>query len=168
VISTKEAIRMGEGIGIERILQVKIPVSDLGRSVKWYCRAFDLRLAWEFVEDGVVRGAVLTDPSTGLLVGLRHREVVPGRPAFPGFDLVSFGVASSEALIALAERFDAMGVEHGPRFDRGPGGGVQLDVPDPDGTVIRFLSPFGDHPPFLGVEFHPDGPPTYYDIPRLS
>jgi catechol 2,3-dioxygenase-like lactoylglutathione lyase family enzyme len=163
----KEAIGMGEGIGIERILQVKIPVSDLPRSVEWYSRAFDLRLAWEFVEDGVVRGAVLTDPSTGLLVGLRHREAVPGRPAFPGFDLFSFGVASPEALAALVERFDALGVEHSPLFDRGPGGGVQLDVPDPDGTVIRFLSPFGDHPSFLGLEFHPDGPPTSYDRPRL-
>ncbi len=158
---------MGEGIGIERILQVKIPVSDLRRSVEWYSRAFDLRLGWEFVEDGVVRGAVLTDPSTGLLVGLRHREVVPGQPAFPGFDLFSFGVASPEVLANLVERFDALGVEHGPLFDRGPGGGVQLDVPDPDGTVIRFLSPFGDHPPFLGLEFHRDGPPTSYDSPRL-
>src|SRR6478672_10398929 len=109
----EEAMAMGEGIGIERILQVKIPVSDLRRSVEWYSRVFDLRLGREFVEDGVVRGAVLTDPSTGLLVGLRHREVVPGRPAFPGFDLFSFGVASREALIVLAERFDALGVEHG-------------------------------------------------------
>ena len=107
----------------------------------------------------MVRGAVLTDPSTGLLLGLRHREVVPGRPAFPGFDLLSFGVASPDALTALVERFDALGVEHSPLFDRGPGGGVQLDVPDPDGTVIRFLSPFGDHPPFLGLEFHRDGRP---------
>ncbi len=99
-------------------------------------------------------------PSTGLLVGLRHREVVPGRPAFPGFDLLSFGVASSEAIAALVERFDALGVEHGPLFDRGPGGGVQLDVPDPDGTVIRFLSPFGDHPPFVGPRV-PSGRPAH-------
>jgi hypothetical protein len=35
VISAKEAIGMGEGIGIERIVQVKIPVSDLRRSVEW-------------------------------------------------------------------------------------------------------------------------------------
>lgn len=155
------------GIGIERILQVKIPVADLQRSVSWYRRVFDLHFGWEFVEDGVVRGAVLADEATGFLIGLRHREVVPGQPLFPGFDLFSFGVASAEVLHQLVKRFDDLGVEHGPLIDRGPGGGVQLDVPDPDGTVIRFLTPFGEHGKFMGLEFHTDGPPSAYDTPRL-
>jgi len=155
-------------IGIECIRQVKIPVTDLQRSVLWYCRAFDLRLGWEFTEQGAVRGAVLTDRASRFLIGLRHREVIPGKPAFPGFDLFSFGVASVETLETLAQRFDSLGIAHDPLFDRGPGGGVQLDVPDPDGTVIRFLSPFGEHPEFMGLEFHADGPPTVYHTPRLT
>ncbi|MFC5002170.1 VOC family protein [Dactylosporangium cerinum] len=155
-------------IGIERILQVKIPVTDLRRSVAWYIRVLDLRLSWEFVEEGVVRGAVLTDEHERFLIGLRDRAVVSGQPEFPGFDLFSFGVAAVTVLEDLVRRFDDLDVEHGPLIDRGPGGGVQLDLPDPDGTVIRFLSPFGAHPPFAGVEFHADGPPSFYDTPRLT
>jgi catechol 2,3-dioxygenase-like lactoylglutathione lyase family enzyme len=154
-------------IGIERILQVKIPVSDLPRSVAWYRHILDLRLGWEFVEDGVVRGAVLVDETTGFLIGLRHRDVVPGQPSFAGFDLFSFGVASVAVLHHLATRFDELDVEHGPLIDRGPGGGVQLDVPDPDRTVIRFLSPFAESRAFVGVEIHADAPPSFYDTPRL-
>ena len=155
-------------LGIEGIRQVKIPVSDLQRSVDWYRKAFGLRLGWEFVENGVVSGAVLTDDDATFLLGLRRRDAVPGEPAFAGFDLFSLGVGSVDVLKALVERFDELGIDHDPLFDRGPGGGVQLDVPDLDGTVIRFLSPFGEHAPFNGVEFHADGPPTFYSTPRLD
>jgi len=41
--------------GLDRIAQVKLPVTDLARSVTWYCRLLDLRLWAEFVEDGVLR-----------------------------------------------------------------------------------------------------------------
>jgi len=78
------------------------------------------------------------------------------------------GVERRLGKLSLARRFDQMGIAHGPLIDRGPGSGVQLDVPDPDGTVIRFLSPLGEHPPFMGIEFHADGGPTFYDTPRLS
>jgi catechol 2,3-dioxygenase-like lactoylglutathione lyase family enzyme len=149
-------------------LQVKIPVTDLQRSVNWYRRVFGLRLAWEFGDHGVVTGAVLTDDAERFLIGLRRRDNVSGEPSLAGFDVVSLGVPSVDVLRALAERFDEIGVEHGPLFDRGPGGGVQLDVPDPDGTVIRILSPFGDHAPFTGVEFGPEGAPTFYTSPRLQ
>ncbi|TDO29628.1 catechol 2,3-dioxygenase-like lactoylglutathione lyase family enzyme [Kribbella sp. VKM Ac-2527] len=155
-------------LGFERILQVKIPVTDLQRSVNWYRRVFGLRLAWEFGEDGRVTGAVLTDEAERFLIGLRLLDTVPGKPSLAGFDVVSLGVPSVDVLEALAERFDDLGVEHGPLFDRGPGGGVQLDVPDPDGTVIRILSPFGEHAPFNGVEFLADGSPTFYSTPRLQ
>jgi hypothetical protein len=93
---------------------------------------------------------------------------VPGEPSLAGFDVVSLGVPSVDVLKALAERFDELGVEHSPLLDRGPGGGVQLDVPDPDGTVIRSLSPFGEHTPFTGVEFSPDGTPAFYPTSRLQ
>ena len=110
---------------------------------------------------------MLTDSQERFLIGLRHRDVIPGQPAFPGFDLFSFAVGSVAVLEDLVERFGDMGIEHGPLIDRGPGGGVQLDVPDPDGTVIRLLSPVGEHPPFMGLEFHTSGPPSFYDQSRL-
>jgi catechol 2,3-dioxygenase-like lactoylglutathione lyase family enzyme len=155
-------------LGFERILQVKIPVTDLQRSVNWYRRVFGLRLVWEFGESGVVTGAVLADDDERFLIGLRRRDTVAGEPSLAGFDVVSLGVPSVDVLKALAERFDELGVAHSELFDRGPGGGVQLDVPDPDGTVIRILSPFGEHAPFTGVEFGPDGGPTFYSSPRLQ
>jgi len=154
-------------LGFERILQVKIPVTDLQRSVDWYRRVLGLRLVWEFGEGGVVTGAVLTDDHERFLIGLRRVDTVPGEPSLAGFDVVSLGVASVEVLKGLADRFDELGVEHGPLVDRGPGGGVQLDVPDPDGTVIRILSPFGEHAAFTGVEFGADGAPRFYATPRL-
>jgi len=154
-------------LGIEGIRQVKIPVSDLERSVNWYSRAFGLHLGWEFGENGVVTSAVLTDDGETFLLGLRRLDTVPTRPSLDGFDLFSFGVGSVDGLEALVERFDELGIDHGPLFDRGASG-VQLDVRDPDGTVIRFLSPFGDHASFTGVEFQADGPPVFYSAPRLQ
>lgn len=155
------------GIGLIGIRQVKVPVSDLQRSSSWYRELFELELMREFVEDGVLRGATLVDRGTGWLIGLRDREVV-GRSDLAGFDLFSLGVASPEALQRLAERCDRLGVAHGDLLDRGPDG-IQLDIPDPDGTVIRCLSPFDDQgPAFAGVEFHADGTMTFYAEPRLG
>jgi catechol 2,3-dioxygenase-like lactoylglutathione lyase family enzyme len=48
--------------GLDRIAQVKLPVTNLARSVAWYRRLLDLRLWTEFAEDGVLRGAGLIDP----------------------------------------------------------------------------------------------------------
>jgi catechol 2,3-dioxygenase-like lactoylglutathione lyase family enzyme len=148
------------------IRQVKLPVSDLQRSVDWYRRLLGLPRGGEFVEDGVVRGAVLVHRPTGFLVGLRDRQVIPGKPALEGFDAVSFGVPSVEALRRIQSRCDRLGVAHGEPFDRGPGG-WQLDVPDPDGTIVRFLSPMEDVD-FAGAEFLADGTVAFYDRPRLK
>lgn len=50
----------GTGIrGLDRFAQVKLPVTDLARSVRWYRQFLDLRLWFEIVEDGVLRGAAL-------------------------------------------------------------------------------------------------------------
>ncbi len=57
------------------IAQVKIPVTDLARSVRWYRRLLGLRLWTEIVEDGVVRGAGLIDPQGRFGIALRDRSV---------------------------------------------------------------------------------------------
>ncbi|WP_203886294.1 VOC family protein [Planotetraspora kaengkrachanensis] len=148
------------------IRQVKLPVSDLQRSVTWYRSLLGLELGWEFVEQGVVRGAVLVDRATGLLIGLRDRTVIPGQPSLTGFDAFSLGVPSVEALHKLRDRCEQLGFAHADLMDRGPGG-WQLDVPDPDGTVVRFLSPLANSG-FRGVEFFTDGTMAFYDEPRLN
>ncbi len=48
--------------GLDRIAQVKLPVTNLARSMTWHRQLLDLRLSAEFVEDGVLRGAGLIDP----------------------------------------------------------------------------------------------------------
>jgi len=153
---------------IRRILQVKVPVTDLGRSVAWYRAVFELDLVREFVDDGGLAGAVLSNAGRDLLVGLRRRDAVPGAPSFPGFDLFSLGVDSRAELERMAARLDALGVPHGPITDRGSDGAA-MDVPDPDGTVVRLLSPFAaDAPAFVGIDLSGPGAPVFYDRPRLT
>ncbi|HVK23124.1 MAG TPA: VOC family protein [Actinokineospora sp.] len=158
--------RQSVKIQLTKIQQVKLPVSDLQRSVTWYRSLLGLDLGWEFVEQGVVRGAVLVDRESGFLIGLRDRAVIPGSPSLAGFDAFSLGVPSVDALHALADHCDQLGYAHGDLLDRGVGG-WQLDVPDPDDTIVRFLSPLAESP-FGGVEFFPDGSTAFYDKPRLN
>jgi catechol 2,3-dioxygenase-like lactoylglutathione lyase family enzyme len=63
------------GIGLTKIKHVKIPVTDVQRSVTWYQSLLDLELYMEFVEQGVVRGASLLDRDGGYEIALRDREV---------------------------------------------------------------------------------------------
>ncbi len=156
------------GLGLVQIKQVKVPVSDLQRSVSWYRALLDLDLIREFVEDGVLTGAVLADSDAGFLIGLRHRDAIAGQPSLKGYDLFSIGVESVDTLRELVHRCAQLHIAHGSLMDRGPDG-THLDVPDPDGTVVRFLSPFAtDGPAFAGVELTSDGAPSFYTTPRLT
>ena len=47
------------------VRQIKLPVSDLAISARWYADLFDLELANEFFEDAAVRGVVLADTKRG-------------------------------------------------------------------------------------------------------
>jgi catechol 2,3-dioxygenase-like lactoylglutathione lyase family enzyme len=151
-----------------RLNQVKIPVTDLQRSVSWYCELLDLGLWREFVEQGILCGAVLTDEDRDLRIGLRLREMISGTPAFPGFDLFSLAVDSLDELQAVVARCDNLGLSHGDVTMLGADGTI-VDVPDPDGTVIRFilLSPDRERS-FAGVDLRSDGQPAFYDTPRLG
>lgn len=151
-----------------RLSQVKIPVTDLRRSVSWYRELLDLGLWREFVEHGVLSGAVLADANQDLRIGLRLREVIPGTPAFPGFDLFSLAVDSLDELGAVVARCDDLGLAHGDVTTRGADDAI-VDVPDPDGTVIRFvyLSPERERG-FAGVDLRSDRPPTSYGTSRLG
>ncbi len=151
-----------------RLNQVKIPVTDLQRSVSWYCELLDLGLWREFVEQGVLCGAVLTDEDRDLRIALRLRDLISGTPAFPGFDLFSLAVDSLDELDVVVARCDNLGLAHGETTTLGADGTI-VDVPDPDDTVIRFiyLSPDRERS-FAGVDFRSDGPPVFYDAPRLG
>jgi catechol 2,3-dioxygenase-like lactoylglutathione lyase family enzyme len=64
-------------IGMTKVLHVKIPVTDLQRSVTWYASLMDLELSKEFIEQGELRGAALTSPEGGLRLRCGSGSTVP-------------------------------------------------------------------------------------------
>jgi catechol 2,3-dioxygenase-like lactoylglutathione lyase family enzyme len=112
---------------------LKLPVSDVARSVEWYSRSFGFIRAWELREDGELWGAALRHPDSGLQLALRRD---PERAAaLAGFDTLSLAVGTRSDLDAVLDRLDERGVAHG---SPSPGrGGDAVDVPDPDGHLVR-------------------------------
>jgi catechol 2,3-dioxygenase-like lactoylglutathione lyase family enzyme len=156
------------GLGISRIRHVKLPVGDLRRSVAWYQALLGLQIAAEFSEQGVVRGVQLTDPDGGFAIALRDRRFCAGQPDLRGFDVFALEVDSVASLHALAARCEELGFEHSGVADRGEYG-ANLDVPDPDGTVLRFLANNIINPgSFLGLDVDANGRFSFYDGPRLT
>jgi catechol 2,3-dioxygenase-like lactoylglutathione lyase family enzyme len=156
------------GIGLAKIRQVKIPVADLAGSVRWYRRALDLELAAEFAEEGELRGAVLADRDSGFVIALRDREFCANRPNLSGFDVVAFEIADRDSFHRIVARWDELGLEHTEVWDGGHYG-IGVDLPDPDGTVLRFLcdNPIG-RAKFSGVAYDENGQVTFYDTPKLT
>ncbi|MEV6278014.1 VOC family protein [Nocardia sp. NPDC051832] len=152
---------------LSRIRHIKLPVTDLARSVAWYRDLLDLQLAAEFKEQGVLRGAQLMHPS-GFGIALREREFCANKPDLAGFDVFALEVDSVTDLHELATRAKELGAEHSEVTDRGAYGAF-LDIIDPDGTVIRFLANNPIQPGrFVGVDSGPDGDFTLYDTPALG
>ena len=125
---------------------VKLPVSDLRRSVEWYRRVLDLVVEYEFPdEDGVVRGVAGRVPGLGDC-GFALRENPESARGFRGFDPLCFGIADQAAAQAWAAKLDDLGIEHSPVIEATIGWIVSCH--DPDGTEIRFYSwagPEQDH-----------------------
>ena len=149
------------------VRQIKLPVSDLAISARWYADLFDLELANEFFEDGAVRGVVLADHEAGFVIGLREREYCASSPVLDGFDVCAFMLPTAEEMSTVIDRCAELGIEHGDVHDRGDFG-IAMDIADPDGTVLRFVAGAHTGPPgaFAGIEFG-SGPPIIYDQPRL-
>ncbi|GIE99907.1 VOC family protein [Paractinoplanes rishiriensis] len=152
--------------GLDRIAQVKLPVSHLARSVSWYCQLLDLRLWTEFAEDGVVRGAGLIDPAGRFNIALRERDFCAGRPDLSGFDILAFVPASRSVLDDMVARCARLGVAH-HGIQHTPAG-PRLDIPDPDGTVLRFYHFTESTDEFVGVESRDGEIVGTYRTPRLT
>lgn len=124
-----------------------------------------MRLVLEFVEDDELRGVVLEEPKTGARIALRDRAHASSHPVLSGFDLLNFEMVSLEALEAFADRCDQLGVSNtGVHHFQDAAG---MDVPDPDGTAIRFHFAPG-RPAFVGFRSDGQGQPVPYNTPRLS
>jgi catechol 2,3-dioxygenase-like lactoylglutathione lyase family enzyme len=151
--------------GLGRIGQVKLPVTDLARSVTWYCQLLDLRLWCEIVEDDVLRGVGLIDPQSRFNISLRDRSVCASQPTLHGFDVVAFLPASRTVLDDMTARCDRLGTTHNG-IQETPAG-PRLDIPDPDGTVLRFYHLTTPTDGFTGVDIRNGQYVGTYDTPRL-
>ncbi|TNC23582.1 VOC family protein [Amycolatopsis alkalitolerans] len=119
---------------------VKLPVSDVRRSLEWYERVLGFRIQLEFVEDGVLEGVALTDPGETVSLALRHDPAHVG--GFTGFDPIALCVPTADALRAWQRRLDDLGEAHGG-IAQGHVGSVLMGLRDPDGIEIRFYCPGG-------------------------
>ena len=104
---------------LDGIHHLKLPVSDLERSLAWYQDRLGYQVMHEFVEDGVRMGISMTHPNGG-----------------PDF---AIGVPGREAIEALAAAFTERG-DHHTGVERTPVGWVLLGLHDPDGHAVRFYT----------------------------
>lgn len=123
---------------ITGVHHVKFPVSNLQQSRDWYVRVLGLQVLVDFPdEDGVVRGlaGLLPGPAP---VAVALREHPTAAAGALGFDPVSFAVANRDAAMAWAAHLDQLGVDHSEVTEGTLG--WALDIPDPDGIIIRLYS----------------------------
>lgn len=156
-------------LGVTKVLHVKLPVTDLQRSVTWYGRLMDLALVHEFVEEDELRGAALRSDEAGFSIALRLRQHCAGSPDLTGHDVAAFHVERRETLHEVQRRAVDLGAFYTEVQERGPGQAV-VDVTDPDGTVLRFfwVDPGAAPETFIGYVFDGDGPPELSGEPRLD
>lgn len=116
---------------------LKLPVSDLRRSIEWYHSRLGYDVDIEFTEDGVLAGVAMRHSNGGPLLGLRQDP--EKATAAAGFDYFSIGVPDKAAIEALAEHLTSLGEAHaGVQF--GSLGWVLPLLRDPDGFEVRFYT----------------------------
>jgi catechol 2,3-dioxygenase-like lactoylglutathione lyase family enzyme len=120
------------------IHHVKIPVTDLTRSIDWYARVFGFTVTMEFPDaDGVVRGVGGDLPGLGdTLLTLRVNPMAA--EGCRGFDPVSFGVDDHTDIQAWATHLDELDIGHSPVIEASVGWLLVFD--DPDGLQLHLYS----------------------------
>jgi catechol 2,3-dioxygenase-like lactoylglutathione lyase family enzyme len=115
---------------LDGLFGIKIPVTDLTRSLEWYSSVFGLRPVLEFPDDdGVLRGVACEAPGLdGTLVALRQNPDVARGIA--GFDPVLWGVTDRPAMEEWASHLDALGIRHSPIIEATVGWLVVFTDPD--------------------------------------
>lgn len=136
---------------------LKLPVTDLDRSIEWYRSRLGYRLVVEFEEQGTRMGVGLNHPNGGPDLGLR---LDPDRArAAAGFDYFAIGVADEASMRALADHLTALGEEHaGVHF--ATIGWILPMLHDPDGHEVRFYT-IAHH-----TDLPADGRPVVVEHPR--
>lgn len=131
---------------------VRLTVTDIERSRKFYDDVFGLDVAFEIPKDAddatleqlaFLYGGVIYQLPGGSLLGLR--PVAATGDAFDenrtGLDHVSFAVGSRADLDAAATKLDGLGIAHQDIKDTGAG--YLLEFRDPDNTALELFAPAG-------------------------
>lgn len=117
---------------------MKIPVTDLSRSLAWYERVFGFRTTVEFPDDdGVLRGVAGELPGLGDTMAA-FRENPAAAQGCKGFDPVGFAVRDRADIVAWARHLDALDIPHSPVIDASVG--WLLVFHDPDGIELHLYS----------------------------
>jgi catechol 2,3-dioxygenase-like lactoylglutathione lyase family enzyme len=116
---------------------VKLPVTDVERSRDWYTRTLGFAVELDFVEDGVLMGVALRDPSGTVPLALRCD---PDRAkAMSGFDPIAIGVPTDADVERWRDRLTELGEPHGG-IVTGHLGPVLVGLRDPDGIEVRLYT----------------------------
>jgi catechol 2,3-dioxygenase-like lactoylglutathione lyase family enzyme len=123
---------------LDGLFGVKLPVTDLARSLRWYQDVFGFEVYLEFPDDdGVVRGVGAHVAGLGdMAVALRENpEVARG---IAGFDPVIWAVPDQSALEEWVAHLDALGIAHSPVIEASIG--WLLVFHDPDGLEVHLYT----------------------------
>jgi catechol 2,3-dioxygenase-like lactoylglutathione lyase family enzyme len=119
------------------IHHLKLPVTDLARSLEWYRSRLGYDVQVEFVEQGTLMGYALSHPAGGPNLALR---LDPERArAAAGFDYFAIGVPDKAAIDQLARQLDELGQPHAG-VHLASLGWILPEVLDPDGHALRFYT----------------------------
>jgi glyoxylase I family protein len=127
---------------VSGIHHVSVTVTDIERSVPWYCDLLGLtKLIEESHPDGDGYAVVLGKPDWSMCVGL-HTHQTNERERFSesrtGLDHVGFMVSGRAELDTWESKLTELGVEHSPVNDQG--GYAVLVFRDPDNIQLEFFS----------------------------
>ena len=121
---------------------VNLTVTDLDRSVAWYCDVLGLQRGWEVNDEstGHHKVALLVPDSTLRLVLSHHRN--GSEEAFDetrtGLDHLAFTVADLADLEEWQRRFESKGVDHSPIKEGATG--MLITFRDPDNIQLEMYT----------------------------
>ena len=122
---------------LDGVHHLKLPVTDLQRSIDWYGDRLGYQVEVEFVEQGRLAGVAMRHPNGGPPLALRH-DAERCRAA-AGFDYFSIGVPDKDALESLAASLTEKGERHAGVHFAGVGW-ILPELHDPDGHEVRFYT----------------------------